>query len=181
MNATDNAQNNSSQRQWNWIPFGVAAALLLATFFSAYVLRLLGTIQDQNRQLVLLSDEVIQKREFLTTLASKRIEVIELDGRIDPLSYGKIFLDPDGRKAVLQVANLPSVPPEKEYRLWLIKDKTAISAGAFAVSDTSTEFLRIEDLAFTDPRDVIAFSVTLESKGGAPHPTGELYLMGTRR
>jgi len=181
LNATDNAQNNSSQRQWNWIPFGVAAALLLATFFSAYVLRLLDTIQDQNRQLVLLSDEVIQEREFLTTLASKRIEVIELDGRIDPLSYGKIFLDPDGRKAVLQVANLPSVPPEKEYRLWLIKDKTAISAGAFAVSDTSTEFLRIEDLAFTDPRDVIAFSVTLESKGGAPHPTGELYLMGTRR
>ncbi|MBM2846997.1 MAG: anti-sigma factor [Bacteroidetes bacterium] len=181
MNATDNAQNNSSQRQWNWIPFGVAVALLLATLFSAYVLRLLDTIQDQNRQLVLLSDEVIQKREFLTTLASKRIEVIELDGRIDPLSYGKIFLDPDGRKAVLQVADLPSVPPGKEYRLWLIKDNTAISAFAFALSDTNTKFLRIEDLPFTDPRDVIAFSVTLEPKGGRPHPTGELYLMGTRR
>lgn len=128
-----------------------------------------------------LNDEVIQERELLDILASKRIEVIELDGRIDPLSYGKIFLDPDGRKALLQVANLPSVPPGEEYGLWLITDKTAISAGAFAVSDTSTEFFRIEDLAITDPRDVIAFSVTLEPKGGRPHPTGELYLMGTRR
>ena len=181
MSATGNAQINSSQRQWNWIPFGVAAALLLVALFSAYVLRLLDTIQDQNKQLVLLSDEVIQKREFLTTLASKRIEVIALDGRIDPLSYGKIFLDPDGRKALLQVTNLPSVPPEKEYRLWLMKDKTAISAGAFAVSDTSTEFFRIGNLPISDSRDVIAFSVTLEPKGNRPHPTGELYLMGTRR
>lgn len=130
---------------------------------------------------MLLNDEVIQKRELLDILASKQIEVIELDGRIDSLSYGKIFLDPDGNRALLQVANLPSVPPGKEYRLWLIMDKTAISAGAFAVSNTNTEFLRIEDLAFTDPRDVIAFSVTLEPKGGRPHPTGELYLMGTRR
>jgi len=181
LSATDNAHRNSSQRPWSWVPFGVAAALLLVTLFSAYVLRLLDTIQNQNRQLVLLSDEVIQKRELLTILASKRIEVIELDGRLAPPSSGKIFLDLDGRKALLQVTALPSVPPGKEYHLWLIGEKTTLHAGAFAVSDTNVEFLRIDDMAFTDLGDVIGFSVTLEPKADSLYPTGELYLMGTRR
>jgi anti-sigma-K factor RskA len=99
--------------------------------------------------------------------------------KADPVGFGKIIWDPEKRSAILQVSRLPAVPHDRDYQLWVIKGKTPISAGVFSVSDTTSNFFRIDGLAVTDPREISAFAVTLEPKGGLPAPSGEMYLSGS--
>ena len=190
---TEQLASSAHARQWNWMPFGVTAALLLVALFSVYVVRLLGTIDEQNQQLVsvqqqkeqlatqlvALKDELTREKELLNVLASKRIEIIVMDGKISPVTYGKIIWDPEKKTAILQVSNLPPVPTDKDYQLWIIKGKTPISAGVFAVNDTDANYFKIDQLAVTDPKEIGAFAITLEPKGGVPQPTGEMYMVGS--
>jgi anti-sigma-K factor RskA len=177
----------------NWIPWGVAASLAMVAVFSMFVLKLMGTIEDQNKKLmavetergemqarlIALRDELTRKDEQLKVLSAKHIHVLVMDGlKANPVGYGKIIWDPEKKTAILQVANMPAVPSDKDYQLWVIKDKKPISAGVFAVNDTQSNFFKIENLAAVDPKEINAFAVTLEPKGGVPQPTGEMYMMG---
>src|SRR6058998_3313974 len=109
----------------NWIPFGVAVALGMIVLFTLFALKLLNTIEEQNKQLVTVQDEkqhlqtqivalkneVTRKEELLKVLASKRIEITVMNGlKPSPVAYGKIIWDPEKRTAILQVSNLPPVP-----------------------------------------------------------------------
>jgi len=178
----------------NWMPFGISAALGMTALFSVFALRLLNTIDEQDKklmsvqneqqqlqtQLVALKDELTRKEEMLQVLASKRIEITVMEGmKTSPVSYGKIIWDPEKKTAILQVSNLPPVPLDKDYQLWVIKDKKPISAGVFAVNTTEPNYFKIENLAVTNPKEIGAFAVTLEPKGGMPQPTGEMYIAGS--
>jgi hypothetical protein len=179
-----------------WIPLGVAVALGMVLLFSLYALRLLNTIADQDQQLaglhneqnqlrtrvVALESELTRKEEMLKVLASRRIEIVVMDGlKTSPVSYGKILWDPERKTAILQVSNLPLSPTDKDYQLWVIKDKKPISAGVFAVTTTEPNYFKIENLAVSNPREIAAFAVTLEPKGGVPQPTGDMYIAGSPR
>ena len=183
-------------RTRNWIPWGIAASLAMVAVFSLFVIKLMGTIEKQNRQLavveqekqelqtrlVSLRDELTRKNEQLKVLSAKQIHISIMDGlKVNPIGYGKIIWDPEKRSAILQVSNLPAVPSDKDYQLWVIKGKKPISAGVFAVNDTSSNFFKIENLAVTNPKEIAAFAVTLEPKGGMPQPTGDMYMMGAPR
>ena len=191
---TDSLPGPRTSPRRSWMPFGVAIALGMVALFSLFTLRLLNTIDEQNRQLVsaqqekqelqtrlvALKDELSRKQELLNVLASKRIEVTLMNGlKPSPVSYGKIIWDPEKRTAILQVSHLPPVPLNKDYQLWVIKDRKPISAGVFAVSDTAANYFKIDNLAVTNPREIGAFAVTLEPKGGVPQPTGEMYIAGS--
>jgi anti-sigma-K factor RskA len=183
-------------RTRNWIPWGIAASLAMVAVFSLFVIKLMGTIEKQNKQLaaveqekqglqtrlVSLRDELTRKNEQLKVLSAKQIHISIMDGlKVNPIGYGKIIWDPEKRSAILQVSNLPAVPSDKDYQLWVIKGKKPISAGVFAVNDTSSNFFKIENLAVTNPKEIAAFAVTLEPKGGMPQPTGDMYMMGAPR
>lgn len=177
-----------------WLPLGITVvAIAMIAGFSLYVVRLMGTIDNQNSQIVgiqkektelvaqivALKNDLSRKEEMLKVLSSKQIEMTIMNGLdVNPVGYGKILWDPERATAILQVANLPNIPPDKDYQLWVIKDKP-ISAGVFVVSGTEENFFKIENLAVTNPREISAFAVTLEPKGGVPQPTGAMYMMGS--
>ncbi len=180
----------------NWIPWGIAAALAMVAVFSLFVIRLLGTIETQNEQLaaivtetqtlntrlVALQDELSRREEQLKVLAAKEIHISIMSGlEVNPVGYGKIIWDPEKGSAILQVSNLPAVPTDKDYQLWVIKDKKPISAGVFAVDEPGDKFYKIDGLAVTNPKEIAAFAVTLEPKGGVPQPTGDMYMLGSPR
>ncbi len=183
-------------RKPSWVPWGIAAALAMAAVFALFVLQLLRMIDRQNTELtslreekaqlhtrlVALEDELTKKQEQLRVLSAKEIHISMMRGsEVNPVGYGKIIWDPDRRSAILQVSNLPAVPEGKDYQLWIIKDQKKISAGVFAVRDTAANFFKIDSLAVTNPREIGAFAVTLEPKGGMPQPTGDIYMVGTPR
>lgn len=180
-------------RERSWLPWGIAASIALVAVFALFVLQLLRTIDrqnseltalhDQNRQLqsrlVVLEHELTRKEEQLRVLAAREIHISIMSGlEGNPVAYGKIIWDPEKGSAILQVAHLPPVPTDKDYQLWIIKGNQPISAGVFAVSDSAASFFKIDRLAVTNPREIAAFAVTLEPKGGMPQPTGAMFMKG---
>jgi anti-sigma-K factor RskA len=193
---TEILTQHAPARTRNWIPWGIAASLAMVAVFSLFVIKLMGTIETQNKQLVAveqekqelqtrlvsLRDELTRKNEQLKVLSAKQIHISIMDGlTVNPVGYGKIIWDPEKGAAILQVSNLPAVPSNKDYQIWVIKDKKPISAGVFAVNDTMSNFFKIESLAVTNPKEIAAFAVTLEPKGGMPQPTGDMYMIGSPR
>ncbi len=181
----------------SWLTFGITfVALAMIIGFSMFVVRLMGTIDEQNQQLVsvenekqelqtqlvALKDELQRKQEILNVLAAKQVEIAVMNGLdVHPVGYGKIIWDPERKRAILQVSNLPAIPSDKDYQLWVVKGKQPISAGVFAIHDTESNYFKIENLAVTDPKEIAAFAVTLEPKGGVPQPTGAMYMAGAPR
>ncbi|MBI5471533.1 MAG: anti-sigma factor [Ignavibacteriae bacterium] len=180
----------------NWMPWGIGIALAMVVIFSLFVVNLMNTINKQNEELlaareetqllntrlVELRDELTRKDEQLKVLAARDLQMSMMRGlEAHAIAYGKIIWDPERGTAILQVSNLPAVPSDKDYQLWVIKDKKPISAGVFSVRNGEANFFKIENLAVTDPKAINAFAVTLEPKGGVPQPTGDMYMMGTPR
>ena len=178
------------------VSVGIAFVLLLVVLgLSYYSILLRRSVVEKDTQISHLSDEMIAERqqmtvvreelqkkdELLKILQSPRIELAFMNGQeVAKSGYGKIIWDPESRRAILQISNLPAVPRGKEYQLWVIKDKTPISAGVFTVNDPEKEnFFKIDRLAEVDKKNIAAFAITLEPKGGVPQPTGDKYLVGT--
>lgn len=172
-----------------WLAYGLTfAAIVMLAGFSMYVNSLLKTIDGQNEyigrqetQITKLVDEVNRKEAILKVLESRRIQLVTMDGLgVNPVGYGSIIWDPERKVAILHVSNLPTVPKDKDYQLWVIKDQRPASAGIFAVTDEKEKesFFQVRPLEVADRKDIDAFAVTLEPKGGVPQPTGEMYLLG---
>jgi anti-sigma-K factor RskA len=139
------------------------------------------TLADQQQRLVKLQNELAKKEELLQILQAPKIEIVFMNGlQVNPAGYGKIIWDPEKKTAILQISNLPPVPSDKDYQLWVIKDNKPTSAGVFTVNDPSKEiFFKISQLVETDKKSISAFAITLEPKGGVPQPTGQMYLLGS--
>jgi anti-sigma-K factor RskA len=137
------------------------------------------TIARQQSTIEQLKSEVQRKEELLTILEAREVDLVMMAGteNTNPNGYGKVVWDKQGGRALLQVANMPVVPSDKDYQLWFIVNGQPISAGVFAVDDPQRDnFFKIEQLR-SDAREG-AFAITMEPKGGVPQPTGDMYLLG---
>lgn len=183
------SSDNKESNKFDWGTLAVAAsfALLLVTLSLVfYSFNLSGEISDkekiiveQQEQITELQNEIQQKEELLTILESREVDLVMMSGmEVNPNGYGKIIWDPASNRALLQVSNLPAVPSDKDYQLWIIRNNKPVSAGVFAVNDPGKDsFFKIEEIT-SNEQQADAFAVTMEPKGGMPQPTGDMYLMG---
>ena len=183
------AERTVRSRRLPWLSFGLAfAVIVMLVGFTIYVNSLFRTINNQNQyiyaqqtQITKLFGELELRDAILKVLQSRRIEIVSMDGLgVNPVGYGTVLWDPDKKVAILHVSNLPAVPKDKEYQLWVIKNQKPASAGIFAVTNDREKenFFKVQPLDVTDRKEIDAFAVTLEAKGGVPQPTGEMYLLG---
>lgn len=136
-------------------------------------------IEQQQAQITELQNDVERKEELLSILESREVDLVMMAGLdASPNGYGKVIWDSESKRALLQVSNLPAVPSDKDYQLWIIKDNKPVSAGVFAVNDPKKDsFFKIEQIA-SEEQSADAFAVTMEPKGGVPQPTGDMFLYG---
>ncbi|CAN5255820.1 anti-sigma factor [soil metagenome] len=176
----------SREKQANIIPlwaYKAAAAILLIGVLSLayFTLDLTDTVDQQQAVITELQDQIERQDQLLNVLAAREVKLVIMGG-LDPSpdGYGKILWDPENRQAVLQLANLPAPPEDKDYQLWLIKDEQdPISSGVFHFDQPSTDlFFKVEHLDEEPSPTANAFAVTLEPKGGMPQPTGDMFLLG---
>ena len=171
--------------------FGLAAVFgMLALCFglAAYVFYLRGNLgrqgmalKESRNHLVALEDSLSQKNAMLEVLQSKDMHYVAMNGlEVNPSGYGKVLWDPQRKVAVLQVY-LPPESADKDYQLWVIRDKKPVDAGVFQVNASGQKGMlyKIDRLVETDKNHINAFAVTLEPKGGVPQPTGKMYLLGS--
>ncbi len=169
--------------------FAIAAsfALLLVTlslvFYSFNLRNDLGSkeevIEQQQARITELKSEIQQKEELLSILEAREVDLVIMAGlEVNPDGYGKIIWDSKNDRALLQVSNLPPVPADKDYQLWIIKNNKPVSAGVFAVNDPKKDaFFKIDKMQAPEAT-ADAFAITMEPKGGVPQPTGDMYLLG---
>jgi anti-sigma-K factor RskA len=168
--------------------FVAPALVLLSLGLVSYTIYLRNTLGRQSvalkgsaQRIVALEDSLSQKNAMLAVLSSKDMHLVSMSGLdVNPSGYGKILWDPVRKIAVLHVS-LPPEAADKDYQLWVIRDKKPVDAGVFQVrySGQDGALYKIDHLVETDKNHINAFAVTLEPKGGVPQPTGKMYLLGS--
>lgn len=174
---------------WNWYRLAAVACFLFAAttlglfFYSQSLQNEIqikeNLVSEQQTIIRRLETEVERKEELLTILEARDVDLVLMDGMEDmsPNGYGKVMWDKVSGRALLQVANIPSVPTDKDYQLWFIVNGEPVSAGVFTVDDPARDnFFKIEHLQSSASEG--AFAITMEPKGGMPQPTGDMYLLG---
>lgn len=180
-------ESPSQQRPWYGYAMAIASVVIVVALglYTNSLINRIGSqeqlLSAQQQQIVALKDEVQQKEELLKVLQAPKVDMVFMTGLApSPTAYGKIIWDPVKKVAIFQVANLPLAPADKDYQLWIIKNKTPISAGVFSVQDEKEQenFFKVFAWDVTDKKEIDAFEVTLEPKGGLPQPSGQKYLIG---
>ncbi|HET6528696.1 MAG TPA: anti-sigma factor [Balneolaceae bacterium] len=180
---------SSDDTRFNWPAFSAAAAFALLIIslslifysfnLSSEISRQEQVIDEQQTQIVELKNDLDQKEELLSILEAREVDLIMMSGLdVNPNGYGKIIWDSEKQQALLQVSNLPPIPDDKSYQLWIIVNNKPVSAGIFAVNEPGDSFFKVEEMADVTEQAANAFAVTLEPKGGVPQPTGDMYLFG---
>jgi len=94
-----------------------------------------------------------------------------------PDARGLMIISPDGSTGTLVVDDLPPLPEDRQYQLWLIQpDGERASGGVFSVDADGYGALVIEA-----PRPLAEyprFGITVEPVGGSPGPTGPRVMAG---
>jgi len=168
-----------SKPWWALAPTLAAAILaVMAVFFWRESLDLehrIAALQSQSaRQLA----ELQRAREIVTTLtASDAMRVTLVAAKTPPQPQGKAIYVRDRSSLIFLASNLPPVPAQKAYELWLIPTSgTPIPAGVFKPDAHGSATLINPPL----PAGVEAkaFAITVEPEGGSTAPTMPIVMMG---
>jgi anti-sigma-K factor RskA len=175
----------ASPRRVPW-PRRMAAAFALATL----VLAVIGGVQwRRNERLARLVRELELTQAQLEAQSAQARAVLEVLTSPDTI---KVALVPSGARTVPQgralynagkgrllfyAANLPALPADRTYELWLIPaEGSPINAGIFQSDLKGNGQVLLPPLEpGVKPK---AFAVTVEPVGGVPKPTGSMVLLG---
>jgi cell division protein FtsB len=152
---------------WVWREVGIRVAREDAISQQAEINRLTQENETLTQELERVSGE-------LAALSSGAARTIELKGQpAAPEASAKVLLDPGRNRAVIFFYKLPRNPRDKNYQIWMTVDERPVSGGVFDVSRRGSAAVVVENV----PRpQAVAFSVTLEQKGGAEQPNSISYL-----
>jgi anti-sigma-K factor RskA len=182
----------------SWLPWGIAAALAVAT----------GALWMQNQQLGDANSALGEKavalqslqRDFdhLTAAAAEKdrltgslrkqiadlrqrnalaeTQVATLTSKLDATYLASIAWDNTAQEGILKVRRLPAAERGRDYQLWVIDPKNAapVSAGVFTVAADGSATIRF---APAQPVSAAtAFAVSMEKSGGSASPEGPIVL-----
>jgi anti-sigma-K factor RskA len=152
---------------WVWREMGIRAMRENARSHEAEINRL----TQENETLAQALDRLSAEQSALSSAATT---VMMKGQNAAPNASAKIVIEPQLRRAVVMVRNLPRNPAGKSYQLWLTTDAPApVSGGVFDVSKQGNASVTVANLPTPEPK---SYSVTLEPKGGSPAPSGDPYL-----
>ena len=114
-----------------------------------------------------LDRQVTEQASLVASLANA--PAIALRGEASaPYAQGVVYASTSGQAALLCVYGMPTLPSDKAYQLWLIKDGKRESGGVFQVSDNGFGFLMVRPAyPLTDYSSV---GITSNPSVGAPRP-----------
>lgn len=129
---------------------GLAAAALLAVALLSWNVLLQSEVQDLRGQLA--ESQTTYAMQGTGTASTAEAEIVELE---------------NGR-AVLVAENIPSVPEDQTFQIWVIEDGTPEPGGTFRPEDGTTAAAL--DTPITGAE---AVAVTVEPAGGSDQPTSD--------
>lgn len=150
---------------FRWRALAVAAVIALFLGVNAY-----WVVQTRR-----LEQQVQLQATALAALAEAPTLVLQGD-TVAPQARGVLYMRPDAHVALLHIYNLPPLPPDKAYQVWLIHNGQRDSGALFQVRDQTEVVVLIQ--APKPMAEYQAVGITIEPASGSPGPTGPRVLFG---
>jgi hypothetical protein len=165
----------------------IAAALLIIS--NVYWVSQVNSLRDREQQMAnLLQNQeteltsmrereqqiasLLQNQEIaLASLGTGRANRLEL-ASTDTTQTGTlatVLWNPQSSTALLYTDNLPPLPPDQAYQVWLIGDANPVGFGTFQIDEQGVGVLVIQADVPVDDYGVVA--ITAEPVGGSEQPT----------
>jgi len=168
------------RRSW-WGILGWAAAVAVLVFATslwkenAELKREVITWRGQVGQQALELDAAEKFVETITNPEGQHFTLVA--GKTPPQPQGKAFYLKSRRSLVFLASNMPALPPQKAYELWLIPVKgNPIPAGLFKPDANGS--VTITNPPLPAGTEAKAFAITVENEAGAETPTMPIVMMG---
>ncbi len=121
-----------------------------------------------------LQNDVTDLQQALSTTQTVPME----NSSAAPNAQGRFYLAPDSHRGVLVVADMPPLPSDREYQLWLIRpDGGRESGGTFRVDSGGYGTLLVQ--ASQPMHQYTGVGVTTEPMGGSVAPTTSRVIGGS--
>jgi hypothetical protein len=94
-----------------------------------------------------------------------------------PTAAGTSVWEIHDQKGLLLIENLPPLPPDRDYQLWLFDPKFSapVSGGVFAVSEIGAARLEYRAAGLIETAE--RFGISIERKGGVTAPEGKMVMV----
>jgi anti-sigma-K factor RskA len=164
---------------WAPLPWLVAAAVaLIAFFFWRQSDRLAQRVAQLEREATEQQAQLERAREVVATLTATDALVVPVAApNTPPQPQGKAIYVRDKARLIFVASNMPPLPPQKAYELWLIPASGApIPAGVFKPDARGSAIVVHPPL----PAGVEAktFAITVEPETGSTTPTMPIVMVG---
>jgi anti-sigma-K factor RskA len=165
---------------WNALGWAAAlAATAIAVLLSEQNSELRHRVAELETSSSTHDQQLREARQLLATLTSpEAVHFTLIAGKTPPQPQGKAIYVRSSGTLVFLASNMPSIPPQKAYELWLIPTSgTPIPAGLFK-PDARGAAAVIQPPLPTGV-EAKAFAITIEPEAGSSAPTSQPIMMGT--
>jgi Anti-sigma-K factor rskA/Putative zinc-finger len=165
---------------WGWLGWAATAVVIV---FAASVWKENAALKQY---LALASTEAAESAREVRDLRRIAAPIIEPEAQRITLVAVKTPVQPQGKAFYLRnrsslvfvASNLPALPPQKAYELWLIPAQGApIPAGVFKPDAHGSA--TVVNPPLPAGAEAKAFAITVENEAGATSPTMPIVMMGT--
>ncbi len=158
-----------------WFPATVMILLVLTLGWLTYDLR---------QQVVMLEAEVRQLRQaasererLFALLTVPEVKIVSLAGTEHaPAAGARLLWDTRRGEWTVISRDLPPLPAEKTYQLWLLTAQGAVPSGTFQPDPRQRGIIQATLPA--GHTDIAGAAVSIEPAGGVAQPTGNIVLVG---
>ena len=164
---------------WALIPaFTAAVMAMIACYFWFQSSELRRELSDVRQRSIQQQIELQRAREVVATLtATDAMTVTLVAAKTPPQPQGKVMYVKDRASLIFLASNMPQVPAEKAYELWLIpKQGAPMPAGMFKPDSRGSAMVLNPPL--TAGVEVKAFAITVEPEAGSSTPTMPIVMIG---
>ena len=159
---TSNAPTTKTYGQIHWLSVVVLGSLALLCVLSALRMR---NLQEENKTL-LTQLSTCESREaiiaFLKDPQTKPVVLTETAANTEAAAL--VYWNKVSKKAMLNPFNLPKLPEDQQYQIWVDIAGKMISIGLI-----STNLEKYQDLKYLD--EASSLNITIEPLGGSSEPT----------
>lgn len=176
-NSVGNSRNSTTGVSL-WPLLAAAAGLVVALAAGFYARSLENALTEEAARRRSAEVELERLQNSFDSITSPQNRAVSLDGLEAAASArATAFLDRENRRLFLYVENLPALPPDRTYQIWLLVDGTPVSVGTFDVD--SDGGARLDGQPLPAFEGTVSVAVTVEPMGGVPQPTGAMVLLGS--
>jgi len=169
-----------ARSRWGWLGWAATAAVIV--FAASLWKENLGLRQGLASANAVAEQSTRELEEFRRVAApiiapeAQRITLVAVKTPVQP--QGKAFYLRNRSSLVFVANNMPVLPPQKAYELWLIPAQGApIPAGVFKPDARGSATVVNPPLPVGT--EAKAFAITVENEAGATSPTMPIVMMGT--